>query len=154
MSAALEPGESIIAIAVDGPACSWQAWARQCDVAGDVITSRERSGVVAAILVNRVKKDGSSEEILAPVTEVELIGQALQAGLELTGDWAGQRVLEAGTALNGMLRVSLHDWVRAGRLTEGPGAFVYAREAWARVLELLQQESPGLLVRWKPQPPA
>jgi len=148
----MDPNESIVLISANEKACAWHAWAKHRNVRGEVVASRETSGVLKAVMVTRTKKDGTEEERLAPVTEVELLGLALLAGIELTQDWEGPKILEANTAQNGMIKVSLHDWVRAGRLNEGDSAFVYAREAWSRILEMLRQEPPELIIRWTTSP--
>lgn len=150
MSETMAAYESIVLIKSDEKACSWQAWAKHRNSYGEVTESKEISGTVQAVMVTRTKQDGTEEERLAPVTEVELLGLALLAGITLTQDWVGPKVLEATTAQNGMIKVSLHDWMRAGRLDEGECAFVYAREAWRQILDMLRQNPPGLIVRWTP----
>jgi hypothetical protein len=127
---------------------TWQAKALRRSPEGEIFESREASGSLKIVQVLRKDKDGKENLEDAPITEVELLGLALDAALELSQDWGEACILEADTRQNGMLKVSLHDWVRAGRLNEGEAGFVYARKAWCRVLEALRQDPPALRVRW------
>lgn len=139
----------VLSIATDVDARAWKAKAQQQSPEGVVLHSRESSGTLETIQTLRKDKDGKKTLEDVPITEVELLGLALDASMGLAQEWGEAFVLAADTHQNGMLKVSLHDWVRTGRLNEGDAGFVYAREAWCRVLAALRQEPPRLWIRWQ-----
>lgn len=139
----------VLAIEADASARTWKARAHRTGPDGCLLDEREASGSLELVQVLRRDKEGREKLEDAPITEAELLGIALEVAMELGSDWGETFLLEADTHQNGMLKVSLHDWVRAGRLNEGDSGFVYARQAWSRVLAALRQEPPRLWVRWK-----
>jgi len=140
--------QSILTVTTDAGSHSWQAKAYRRSPESVVSDCCEASGSVSIVQALRKDQDGKEKVVDVPITEVELLGLALDAALTLAQGWGEACILEADTRQNGLLKVSLQDWVRAGRLSEGETAFVYAREAWCRVLEALRQDPPGLRVRW------
>lgn len=140
--------QSILSVTADADTRTWQAKAFRRSPEGKAFDCCEASGSVAIVQALRKGQDGKEKLGEVPVTEVELLGLALDAALTLAQVWGEACILEADTRHDGLLKVSLHDWVRAGRLTEGETAFVYSREAWCRVLEALRQDPPSLRVRW------
>jgi hypothetical protein len=140
--------QAILSVTTDADSRTWQAEAHRRSPEGGSFDRCEASGSVPIVQALRKNPDGKEKLEDVPITDVELLGLALDAALTLAQGWGEACILEADTRQNGLLKVSLHDWVRAGRLTEGETGFVYAREAWCRVLEALRQDPPGLLVRW------
>lgn len=140
--------QSILSVTTDADRQSWQAKAFRRSPEGVVSDCCEASGSVSIVQALWKDQDGKEKVVDVPITDVDLLGLALDAALTLAQGWGEGCILEADTRQNGLLKVSLHDWVRAGRLSEGETAFVYAREAWCRVLEALRQDPPGLRVRW------
>ncbi|WP_286355334.1 hypothetical protein [Geothrix oryzae] len=142
--------EIVLSIQTDADARRWHACAEHRAMDGGVLEVRWASGVVSVVDRPREKDRGRLEMVPIPVTEVELIGLALDAGMTIASDLMGVRIIEANTALNGMLKVGLHDWFRAGRLDVGEAAFVYSHDAWLRVRNALHLIPPKYKIRWVP----
>jgi hypothetical protein len=140
--------QTFLSIAADANTRSWQAKAFRRSQNGSEQDAREASGFIQMIKVSRKDKEGNEKLVDAQITEVELLGIALSTALKLAEGWAGTCILEVDARLNGMLKVSLHDWERAGRLNDGESGFVYARDAWCEVVRALRQEPAQLRVYW------
>lgn len=140
----------LLHVSTDDASGTWAA--RACLLApdGHRLDTREASGKLEPVEVLRKDKSGEAKPEKVAVTEVGLLGTALAAALDLAEGWEGPRILEADAPQNGFLKVSLHDWMREGRLEEGDQGFAHGREAWVRVLEALRSDPPRLRVRWTP----
>ena len=87
----------------------------------------------------------------------QLLGLALEQGLRLADGIKAATgnaiVIEADTWQNGVLKVTLSDWIREGAFSDGVGGrFGSAGTAWSSVAQRLTPQGSGraVSVRWKP----
>jgi hypothetical protein len=132
-----EGTEVLIRPEVDLEQSRWSVALMALAAGGELLVEEGGAGEVT------LEKDGP------PVTRNALLGLALCNGLDLL-DRAGLEgpirvTIEASTWINGVLKVSMNDWIRGNTLQ-----MHYAPDAWVRFTSRMQAgpENEQIRVRW------
>lgn len=148
---------------------TWKVAVCVKDLAGAIIAKREATGVIKL----RYREDLEKGDIRKPnknpdddkvkLSDYDLLLEAMDKGFlvadeleEQCGLVGSRRVVEANTKLNGVLKVSMGDWLRSGSHFQPDSKkppvprFPYAIGAWVRLSEILPagMRSGAIAVRW------
>jgi|GEM_PF-4994016 len=144
--------ESLIQVTLDQKACKWRVEVIVLAPGGELLAQSEEAGHV---LLRTCEGDDPAQEMLG-LGDYDLLGIALDRGFAVLSGMSlplkCTTVVEADTRVNGILKVSLVDWIRTGAFTPGVRRrFPYAQEAWARLAGVLgpQDAGQGVIIRWK-----
>lgn len=129
--------EVLIRPGVDSERSHWSVGMMALAAGGELLAEEHGEGAVTEVAEDH------------PVSRNALLGLALCRGLDLL-DAAGLQgpirvTIEASTWINGVLKVSLHDWIRGNTLQ-----MRYAEDTWPRIVSRMQAcgENEQIRVRW------